>query len=113
MIPKVFAELNPVTRIPVKGSWLVTIPIGLLAFFLDLEQITKIISMGNLLTYSFVSGCGIALRFRESNQTSENEKWVWAFLFSSFFAVISTAKEISPFFTFPLWGLTCAILGKL
>ena len=104
LIPKVFCELNPVTRIPVKGSWLVTIPIGLLAFFLDLEQITKIISLGNLLTYSFVSGCGIALRLRDVNSQSSNEMWVWNFTLASFCAVMSYSNQFSGYLTYPLCG---------
>ena len=50
---------------PVKGSWIVVFFMAIPAFMLDLEAITKVISCGNLLTYSFVSACGIALRFRE------------------------------------------------
>jgi len=35
------------------------------AFFLDFEEITKVVNIGNLLTYSFVTACGIALRLRQ------------------------------------------------
>ena len=63
LIPKIFGEVDPVTRIPVKGSWIVYVIVAIPAFLMDLEAITKLISMGNLLMYSFVTGCGIALRF--------------------------------------------------
>ena len=65
------------------------------AFFMDLEAITKLISIGNLFMYSFVTCCGIVLRFRErSSQSvkSPDEVWVWAFLVVSMFAVIAFVK---------------------
>ena len=65
LIPKKFGELDPETRIPVWGSWIVFILVAIPAFFMDMEAITKLISMGNLLMYNFVSGCGIVLRFRK------------------------------------------------
>ena len=76
-----------------KGAWLVFFAMSFPAFFLNLEQITKVISVGNLMNYSFVSACGIALRFRQRDtQTtvrSDNEKFVWLFLASSLiFAVV-------------------------
>jgi amino acid transporter len=71
LIPAVFGKLDSKTRIPVDGARLVTIPIGLLAFMLDLEQISKIISMGNLLMYSFVSGSGIALRLQGKENSAD------------------------------------------
>lgn len=37
LLPPIFCKLDPDTRIPVAGAWLVTIPIGLIAFMLDLE----------------------------------------------------------------------------
>ena len=64
LIPKIFCELDPETRIPIWGSWIVFIAVAVPAFFMDLEAITKLISMGNLLMFNFVSGCGIALRLR-------------------------------------------------
>jgi len=55
---------------------------------LNLEQITKVISCGNLMTYSFVTACGVALRFRErETQTTvraSDERYVWAYLLFSF-----------------------------
>ena len=114
LLPAIFAKVDPVTRIPVAGAWLVTIPIGLLAFFLDLEQITKIISIGNLLMYNFVSGCGIALRLRDYPlQRSPNELWVWAFLTVSFVAVQLSMKACPLFMIYPSWALMLYVLWRL
>jgi len=116
LIPPIFCKIDPVTRIPVAGAWLVTIPIGLLAFMLDLEQITKIISMGNLLMYSFVTGCGIALRFRKQTAPTvrtPEENWVWLFLVVAFFAAEATMKEWHPVIVYSLWAVTAYILFRL
>ena len=87
------------------------------AFFLDLEQITKIISCGNLTTYSFVTACGIALRFRErETQTTErspNELYVWAFLVSSFTTSILFMKVENKTFFYIFEGLTIALLIRI
>ena len=87
------------------------------AFFLDLEQITKIISCGNLTTYSFVTACGIALRFRErETQTTErspNELYVWAFLVSSFTTSILFMKVENKTFFYIFAGLTIALLIRI
>ena len=84
---------------------------------MDLEAITKLISMGNLLMYSFVTGCGIALRFRQretqNSVKSPNEIWVWSYLIVSLFAVISLLKGFTLFLTVPLCLLTIGIIIKL
>jgi amino acid transporter len=67
LVPKIFGEVDSDTRIPVKGSWIVFIVVAIPAFFMDLEAITKLISMGNLFMYSFVSCIGIELRYRDRN----------------------------------------------
>ena len=64
-MPKIFAKVDPRTGVPVYGAWICMITMGIPAFMLDLEQITKVISCCNLMTYSFVAACGVALRFRD------------------------------------------------
>ena len=65
LLPKIFAKVSPTTHVPVAGAWLCFLFLAIPTFMLDLEAITKVISCGNLLTYSFVTACGVALRFRE------------------------------------------------
>mmetsp|Transcript_26065 Transcript_26065/g.32552 ORF Transcript_26065/g.32552 Transcript_26065/m.32552 type:complete len:96 (+) Transcript_26065:1252-1539(+) len=80
------------------------------AFMLDLEAITKVISCGNLMTYSFVTACGVALRFRErETQTMErasSEKYVWTFLLLSFGTSLCLMKQYSIYLTVGLGSLT-------
>jgi APA family basic amino acid/polyamine antiporter len=63
----VFGELHPKYKVPVKGGWIICFFICLVSFFLDLEAITKIISVGNLMTYTVVNMAVIALRFRDTD----------------------------------------------
>ena len=84
---------------------------------LDLEQITKVISCGNLMTYSFVTACGVALRFRErETQTTVRapaERYVWAFLLFSFLTAICLMRQLSMYATFALGTITILILVRL
>ena len=57
------------------------------AFFLDLEAITFVVSLSNLLVFSFMSACGIALRFRDEvakEAYSSKEIIVWIYFLLSF-----------------------------
>lgn len=96
LLPAIFARLNPSTGVPVVGSWICIFFMSIPAFMLDLEQITKVISCGNLLTYSFVTACGVALRFRErdtqATMRASGELWVWAYLVTSFLTALSIMK---------------------
>ena len=87
------------------------------AFFLDLEAISKIISCGNLTTYSFVTACGIALRFRDRDtqitDRSPNEVYVWLFLVSSFVTSLCFTKLDNKIASYTLAGLTLALLIRL
>lgn len=61
-----FKELSPITHVPVKGSWVSCIFVCLAAIFLNVEELTFVISIENLFTYSFVNAGLLALRFREN-----------------------------------------------
>jgi len=84
---------------------------------LDLEQITKVISCGNLLTYSFVTACGVALRFRErETQTTERayaERYVWAYLVFSFLTALCLMQQFHVYATYTLGAITLIILVRL
>lgn len=103
MLPRIFAKVNPKTGVAVYSIWIVCGLISIPAFFLNLEQITKVISVGNLMNYSFVSACGVALRFRDRDtQTTvraPKEIYVWLYLASSFIlsVVILNSKSINAF----------------
>ena len=108
-MPQIFAEISPSTNVPVKGAWLSSILVAIPAFMLDLEAIAFVVSLANLLVYSFMSACGIALRYRESDsdvneiptKASTSERYVWAFFLLAFGTAYSLNKG-------PVW-LTIAL----
>ena len=86
------------------------------AFFMDLEAITKLISMGNLFMYSFVTCCGLAQRYRDRHAQSEIspvEYNIWSFLVISLVAVIAMIKNVVFYYSFPLMGLSIGLMLKL
>jgi len=117
LLPKIFCELNPKTGISDKAAWITCFWVCIIAFFLDLEQITRVISCGNLLTYSFVTACGVALRFRNrETQTisrSDNERYVWLFLIFSFLNAMSIMKGWPTSISYSFVGIVVLLLIKL
>jgi APA family basic amino acid/polyamine antiporter len=85
-----FRHLSPKTHVPIKGAWVSCIAICLLSIFLDVEELTFIISIENLFTFS-ITNCGlIALRFRDDQSVRHpNEKWAWYFMMMAFAFSIS------------------------
>lgn len=61
---QVFADIDAVAKVPVKGSWLAIIPIALGAFILNLVSLAKLSSLCNLMTYAFIDAAVIALRLK-------------------------------------------------
>jgi len=80
----IFATMDPIHNVPVYGSWIVGVLVCLIAFFLNLEQLSKIISCGNLLSYSVVSMSAISLRLRaEGCRWSPADKYIGLFYVSA------------------------------
>ena len=93
---------------------------SLLAFLLDLEQLTRIVSIGNLITYGFVTACGISLRFRQpetqSSVRSPNEIYMWIYVVSAFITAMLFMKATSQsmFVVFYIFAaITVGLLLKL
>lgn len=74
LLPEYFAECSPTTGIPVKACFVICIVLSTLAFFRDFEELSLLISLGNLLVFSFVSCCGMALRYK-TEEVYENNKF--------------------------------------
>ena len=113
MYPKFFSYVNPKTKAPVINAWVTCALMSIPALFFDLEQISKVTSCGNLVTFSFVSACGIALRFRERDTQckvrSGNEKAIWAFLICAFVFSMSLVKQLSEVLTYSMGALTLVL----
>jgi amino acid transporter len=124
---KVFQDIDPKTKVPVKGTWITGIVVCLVCFFLNLETLTKIISLGNLFNYTFVIAAVIALRLRprsdindsllepqQTVQTGSNEKFAWLYTLAAFTFVFTLQTEgFSPYIVVILGLFTCAMIAYL
>ncbi len=63
-LPELFSGKNSPNGISIKGSLIGVSVVIVIAVLKDLEEIANLISVTNLITYSFVSTCGLALRYR-------------------------------------------------
>ncbi|XP_067910802.1 cationic amino acid transporter 4 isoform X2 [Heterodontus francisci] len=61
---KVFAQVNPVTKVPVIGIIIFGILMAILAMVFDLESLVQFLSIGTLLAYTFVAASIIVLRYQ-------------------------------------------------
>lgn len=64
LLPKIFAELDPETRVPVKGAWISTIGFAIVSSCLNLDVLCTLVSVGNLLSYVIVNAASIQMRLR-------------------------------------------------
>lgn len=127
LLPTIFCEVNSSTGIPVKGSVILTALLVPLAFFQSLEQISKLISLSQLIIYSFVSVCSLYVRFtpkigvfmdthnRSSIHSVHNHAWdssllhdgklvIWLYTVACFVSSFSVVNET------PTWWSVCVAL---
>jgi len=103
--------LSPLTHVPIKGGWVSCIGVCILSVILDVEELTFIISVENLFTFS-ITNCGlIALRFREHPEKRHpNEKYPWIFMIIAFLFSVSWG------YSWPVWiicFLGAAVIGSI
>lgn len=108
---KVFQELDPVTKVPAKGAWITCLFMGIVSFFLNLEELTFLVSIGNLITYAIVHAAVMVLRFRESGsvERTKPEKFVWFYMVFAFFFALSFGYGWHIVFT-GIFGIAALIL---
>jgi len=76
----------------------------LVSVLLNVEELTFVISIENLFTYSFVNAGLLALRFREKPaERHPNEWYAWAYLVLAFFFSLSWGYN--------MWWPIIVILG--
>eukprot|EP00347_Sterkiella_histriomuscorum_P001735 403370887 len=110
---KLFSEMDPFTQVRKKGTIYICIFVSLICFFLNLEEISKVISLGNLLSYSIVNISAIVLRQRDPNNTQsrkENEVFSWAYLISTFMLSLSLTNGWSKYQTYTYLVMTLIFL---
>jgi amino acid transporter len=60
----VFADIDAKTKVPVKGAWILAIPIAICGFVLDLTAITKVTSVCSMCLYGFINITFLCYRLR-------------------------------------------------
>ena len=138
MFFSVFKEIDPIAKIPKKGAWYTCVFVCVVCFFLDLEKLSKIISLGNLLNYSFVNAGVIALRFRPKATVQQasnygaadasdnsmdggaggyvevhrgkNEKFAWVFLVIAFMFAMAYGQGYDEIYVYSFGALTLGAL---
>ena len=100
LIPKIFAQVDPLTRVPRVGIWVTAIVTALLACFVPLDALANLISLGTLMVFTLVDAGVIILRLRQLDERTghlstptltETTRWVVVFLL----AVLSMAMLLS------------------
>ncbi|CDY29954.1 BnaC01g40540D [Brassica napus] len=63
LLPAFFAEINPRTHVPVKNTIVIGVLAASLAFFMDVSQLSEMVSVGTLMAFTAVAACVLVLRY--------------------------------------------------
>ncbi|PIN06467.1 Amino acid transporter [Handroanthus impetiginosus] len=63
LLPSFFSDVNKCTQVPVKSTVVTGLLAGILAFFMDVEQLSGMVSLGTLLAYTMVAISVLILRY--------------------------------------------------
>ena len=97
-LPAFFSGSEEKNGISVKGTIFTTVIISFIAVFQSLEGISQLVSVVNLVTYSFVCACCIAYRFKKSEDlfSGGGASWVWIFFGCSYVSSMILMKLEQP-----------------
>ncbi|KAM6954467.1 cationic amino acid transporter 4 [Aplochiton taeniatus] len=70
----VFAQVNPVTKVPVNAILVFGVLMATMSLLFDLEALVQFLSIGTLLAYTFVAASVIVLRFQPEKLPSSSSK---------------------------------------
>nr|XP_057927604.1 cationic amino acid transporter 4 [Doryrhamphus excisus] len=68
---KIFARVNPITKVPVNAILFFGFLMATMALIFDLEALVQFLSIGTLLAYTFVAASVIVLRFQPEKTSSK------------------------------------------
>ncbi|XP_061762818.1 cationic amino acid transporter 4 isoform X2 [Nerophis ophidion] len=68
---KIFARVNPTTKVPVNAILVFGVLMATMALIFDLEALVQFLSIGTLLAYTFVAASVIVLRFQPEKSSSK------------------------------------------
>ncbi|XP_013714245.2 cationic amino acid transporter 4, vacuolar [Brassica napus] len=63
LLPAFFAEIDPRTQVPVKNTIVIGVLAASLAFFMDVSQLSEMVSVGTLMAFTSVAVCVLVLRY--------------------------------------------------
>ncbi|CAN8269850.1 unnamed protein product [Cochlearia groenlandica] len=63
LLPAFFSEINPRTHVPVKSTIAIGLLAAALAFFMDVSQLSEMVSVGTLMAFTAVAICVLVLRY--------------------------------------------------
>jgi amino acid transporter len=98
----IFGELDPKTKVPVKGAWISTIICAVMAATLNLDTLATLCSVGNLLVYAVIDAAVIQMRLAEVPSKPGRRQQIifvapWSFVVLSIISAFIVAAEA------PLW----------
>ncbi|KAJ0237152.1 Cationic amino acid transporter 4 [Hirschfeldia incana] len=67
LLPAFFAEIDPRTQVPVKNTIVIGVLAASLAFFMDVSQLSEMVSVGTLMAFTAVAICVLVLRYVPPN----------------------------------------------
>jgi cationic amino acid transporter 1 len=63
LLPAFFSEISPRTQVPVKSTIAIGVLAAALAFFMDVAQLSEMVSVGTLMAFTAVAVCVLVLRY--------------------------------------------------
>ena len=112
MLFGIFKKMNPRNNVPTWNIYIHCIILGLISFFADLEQLSRVISLGNLLSYSVINGSCIALRHvKGDEERSDMDGFVWLFIFAA--VVFGLGMGFHPPIYITIIGIFLLMIGFL
>ncbi|XP_057767324.1 cationic amino acid transporter 2, vacuolar-like [Salvia miltiorrhiza] len=63
LLPSFFSDINRTTQVPIKSTIVTGLLATILAFIMDVEQLSGMVSLGTLLAYTTVAICVLILRY--------------------------------------------------
>ncbi|CAA7041047.1 unnamed protein product [Microthlaspi erraticum] len=63
LLPAFFSEISPRTQVPVKSTIAIGVLAAALAFFMDVSQLSEMVSVGTLMAFTAVAACVLVLRY--------------------------------------------------
>ncbi|CAE5966089.1 unnamed protein product [Arabidopsis arenosa] len=75
LLPAFFSEISPRTQVPVKSTIAIGVLAAALAFFMDVAQLSEMVSVGTLMAFTVFAACVLVLRYVPPDGVSLSSHW--------------------------------------